>query len=194
MTELFPSDLVPGSRSYRVTRSIGWPVPGVEIRVVDDAGRGVVAGEAGELWIRSPSAMDAYINAPDETREVLVEGWFRTGDLATVSDDGLDHDRRAQRDGSCAALFGLPARSRGGTSSRTRRSPKRRSSVYPHPELGEDVAARPLRPDSAATPMSSSPLSGSAGAFKYPRRLIVLDRAAQIPAGKILKSKLTPRP
>src|SRR5207249_489639 len=65
--------------------SIGWPVPGVEIRVVDDAGRSVTTGEPGELWIRSPSAMDFYINAPDETREVLVDGWFRTGDLATVS-------------------------------------------------------------------------------------------------------------
>src|SRR4029077_17039241 len=58
--------------------SIGRAVPGVELRVVDD-----------ELWIRSPAAMDGYLRAPEETAAVLADGgWFRTGDLATISDDG----------------------------------------------------------------------------------------------------------
>ena len=64
-------------------------MPGVEIRIVDDDGRSLSDGETGELLIKSPSAMECYVNAPDETREVLADGWFRTGDLATVSADGL---------------------------------------------------------------------------------------------------------
>ena len=73
--------------------SIGRAVPGVELRVVDDAGRVLDAGATGELWIRTPAAMDGYLEAPEETRAVLADGWFRTGDLATVSAGGLRHHR-----------------------------------------------------------------------------------------------------
>src|SRR5205823_13995667 len=53
-------------------------------------GRALPAGEVGELWIRSPAVMEGYANDPEETRGVLAsDGWFRTGDLATMSPDGL---------------------------------------------------------------------------------------------------------
>jgi long-chain acyl-CoA synthetase len=68
---------------------IGRPVPGVAIRIVDDAGAAVAPGETGELLIRTPAAMDGYLGQPEETAAALVDGWFRTGDLARVSPDGF---------------------------------------------------------------------------------------------------------
>ena len=67
---------------------VGRPIPGVEIRVVDAAGRALAAGEIGELLIRTPAVMDGYLGREAETRSVLVDGWFRTGDLARVTPDG----------------------------------------------------------------------------------------------------------
>lgn len=69
--------------------AVGRAVPGVELRVVDDAGRLLSCGEMGEMWIKSPTAMDGYLDAPGETHAVLSDGWFKTGDLACVSKEGF---------------------------------------------------------------------------------------------------------
>ncbi len=195
MTELFRPISYRAADPTESPDSIGWPVPGVEIRVVDDAGRGVVAGEAGELWIRSPSAMDAYINAPDETREVLVEGWFRTGDLATVSDDGLVTIVGRKRERILRGGYSVFPPEVEAVLLTHQAVAEAAVLGIPHPELGEDVAAFvTLRPDSAATADELiAHCRARLAAFKYPRRLIVLDALPKSPTGKILKSKLTPR-
>ena len=69
--------------------AVGRAVPGVELRVVDDAGRLLSCGEMGEMRIKSPTAMDGYLDAPGETHAVLSDGWFKTGDLACVSKEGF---------------------------------------------------------------------------------------------------------
>jgi long-chain acyl-CoA synthetase len=184
MTELFRPISYQAANPHESPDAIGWPVPGVEIRIVDD-----------ELWIRSPSAMNAYINAPDETREVLVDGWFRTGDLATVSAEGLvtivgRKRERILRGGYSvfppeveAVLLTHPAVAEAAVLGK------------PHPELGEDVAAFvTLRPGVTAEPDELiTHCRDRLAAFKYPRLLIVLDALPKSPTGKILKSKLTPR-
>lgn len=68
--------------------SVGLPVPGCEVRVVDDAGRDVAQGELGELWVRGPHLMQGYWNRPRESAEASSEGWFRTGDVVVVDPDG----------------------------------------------------------------------------------------------------------
>src|SRR5205823_14762827 len=68
--------------------AVGRAVPGVQARVVDDEDRTLDPGAVGELLIRTPAAMDGYLGAPEETRAVIADGWFRTGDLATIDPDG----------------------------------------------------------------------------------------------------------
>ncbi|HXG17356.1 MAG TPA: AMP-binding protein [Calidithermus sp.] len=74
----------PGDRAD----SVGRPVPGVEVRIVDAEDRPLGAGAVGELLVRSPAVMEGYLGAPEETRAVLHEGWLRTGTLASLSPDG----------------------------------------------------------------------------------------------------------
>ena len=69
--------------------SIGRPRPGVEADIRDEDGTSLPDGEVGELWLTSPAVMSGYWNDPAGTAETLVDGWLRTGDLATRDDNGI---------------------------------------------------------------------------------------------------------
>ena len=73
----------------RVLGSCGIPLPGLAVRIVDPGGRDVAPNQEGELIVRGPNVMPGYHNKPEETRNVLREGWYHTGDLARSDDDGF---------------------------------------------------------------------------------------------------------
>ena len=66
----------------------GKPVPGYEVKVIDDRLQPVKKGESGALWIRSESAAKYYWNKPDKTAETMVDGWLNTGDTYRQDEDG----------------------------------------------------------------------------------------------------------
>ncbi|MDB5698543.1 MAG: AMP-dependent synthetase and ligase [Alphaproteobacteria bacterium] len=76
--------------------SVGQIAPLFDIAIRDDAGNDLPRGEAGELWLRSEANMLRYLNLPDETAEVLVDGWMRTNDIGRLDEEGYLYllDRR----------------------------------------------------------------------------------------------------
>ncbi len=75
--------------STAYTGSIGLPLPGTEVTLLDDDGREVPAGTSGEIAIRGPQVMAGYWQRPDETAKVMTaDGYFRTGDIGTVDERG----------------------------------------------------------------------------------------------------------
>ena len=69
--------------------SIGVPLPGVEVRLVDEDGLDALDGDAGEIWVRGPNVFAGYWGDAEATARVVTEDeWLRTGDVATVDDDG----------------------------------------------------------------------------------------------------------
>jgi long-chain acyl-CoA synthetase len=87
LTETSPVvTLIPFHRSK--TGSIGVPISGTDVRLVDDEGRDVTAGMPGELIVRGAQVMQGYWQRPDETAKVMKDGWLYTGDVATMDDDG----------------------------------------------------------------------------------------------------------
>jgi long-chain acyl-CoA synthetase len=192
MTELFRplSYLAEDPADY--PDCVGRPVPGVEIRVVDDEGGATRPGEVGELLIRSPAAMDGYLGSPQETRAVLRDGWFHTGDLARLTGDGYvaiagRKRERILRGGYSvfpaeveSVLLAHPAVAEAAVV------------AVPHPELGEEVAAFvALRPGIPAGPDAliawcRERLAG----FKYPRTVTLVSALPRSATGKVLKARL----
>jgi O-succinylbenzoate-CoA ligase len=68
--------------------TVGLPLPGQQIRIVDASGDPVAHGEPGEVLIQGPNVMRGYLNRPDETAKTLVDGWLRTGDIGRLDEDG----------------------------------------------------------------------------------------------------------
>jgi malonyl-CoA/methylmalonyl-CoA synthetase len=72
----------------RVPGHVGWPFPGVEVRIVSEDVVDVPDGDVGELLVRGTQVFNRYLNRPDATAESFVDGWFRTGDVAQQTPDG----------------------------------------------------------------------------------------------------------
>ncbi|WP_110650383.1 AMP-binding protein [Salinicola peritrichatus] len=88
LTETSPIALVNPPDAPRIG-TIGQPVPGTSVRVIDDEGRPLPRGQSGELCIKGPQVMKGYWNRPEDTSNTLDDdGWLRTGDMAVVQDDG----------------------------------------------------------------------------------------------------------
>ncbi|MFH7764449.1 long-chain fatty acid--CoA ligase [Acinetobacter sp. BSP-28] len=69
--------------------SVGFPLPGSDIKIINDDGQEVPLDEAGELCIKGPQIVLGYLNRPNETTETFVDGWLHTGDIAKVDQDGF---------------------------------------------------------------------------------------------------------
>jgi acyl-CoA synthetase (AMP-forming)/AMP-acid ligase II len=70
-------------------RSVGKALPGYEIEIRDAEGKPLPNGQAGEIWIKTPTTMLGYWNRPDATAEALVDGWYRSGDGGYLNSEGF---------------------------------------------------------------------------------------------------------
>ncbi len=71
--------------------SIGFPLPGIEMKIVDESGNEVKYGEVGEIIVQGPNVMKGYWNQPAETQKALRDGWLFTGDMAMLKEDGFGY-------------------------------------------------------------------------------------------------------
>ena len=88
LTECCPTVTVNPPQLEAYKGSIGMPVPSTNIKLVDEEGNEVAMGEAGEMLVKGPQVMKGYLNRPDATNEMFVDGWLATGDIATCDEDG----------------------------------------------------------------------------------------------------------
>jgi len=76
-------------RGVRKPGSIGLPLPGLEVRIIHlETLEDVPPGETGEIWLRGPAITPGYWRKPDETAKTFVDGWFRTGDMGRIDEEG----------------------------------------------------------------------------------------------------------
>ena len=190
MTELFRPLSFRYADNTDLPNAVGKAVPGVEIRLDVAAAN---SDGIGELWIKSPAMMDGYLDAPDETAEVISAGWFKTGDVATISPDGYVQivgrvRERILRGGYSvfpqeveAVLTSHPAVAEAAVV------------AVPDTDLGEEVAAfvslKPIANVTAEELLAHC--RDHLARYKYPRRLCILSELPKGPTGKILKSALT---
>jgi acyl-CoA synthetase (AMP-forming)/AMP-acid ligase II len=172
--------------------SAGPVLPGIEVRIVDEKGRDLAKGEAGEIWLRGPNCMLGYYKNEAATRDMLTaDGWYKTGDLGSVAADGalsivdrirdlvivsgfnvypaeVEAELTAHPAVTLAAVIG---RRRGGNEEVI-------AFVQPAPgaRVSEAELAQFLKPRLAP--------------YKQPARIVVLEQLPAAPTGKILKAQL----
>ena len=87
MTECSPIIAAARNDATEHNGSIGVPVPNTDIRIVDEQGNDEPLGERGELWVKGPQVMQGYWNRPEDSAEVLTDGWMATGDIVVMGED-----------------------------------------------------------------------------------------------------------
>ena len=175
--------------------SIGVPIDGVEIRLIDNHGGDVPPGDVGEIVIRGHNVMKGYWRRPDATAEAIDRaGWFKTGDLARADEDGYLFIVDRKKELVIRGGFNVYPRE---IEEVIYEHPDVREAAVigiPHPELGEEVAAAiALKAGAESTPADLRDfVKQRVAAYKYPRHVWLLDELPKGPTGKLLKREIKP--
>ncbi|WP_329312222.1 long-chain fatty acid--CoA ligase [Streptomyces sp. NBC_01278] len=176
----------------RKAGSIGQPVRGVEMKLVAEGGGAVSSGEVGEIAIRGENLMTGYWNRPEATAEAVRDGWFHSGDLARVDEDGFYFIVDRKKDLIIRSGYNVYPR-------------EVEEVLYEHPAVaeaavvgvphsfhGEEIAAViVLRPGAHATATEIRNFAKDrVAAYKYPRIVTFTAELAKGPTGKILKREI----
>jgi long-chain acyl-CoA synthetase len=193
VVSLPPEDHDPDGPNAHRLRACGVPLDGVSVRVVDPGSLAdVPEGEVGEFWVRAPHVMRGYFNRPEASAEVLVDGWFRSGDVGYRDADGYLYLRDRTKD---VIISGA-------------------ENIYPtevenvlaaHPAVAECAvigvpserwgetprAMVVLKPGESATEEDLiAHCKGDLAGYKCPSGVDFVDELPRNPAGKILKKEL----
>jgi len=178
----------------RKAGSIGTPIAGVEMRVVDEAGNDVPQGEVGEIAIRGHNVMKGYWGKPAETAAAIPDGWFRTGDLARVDEDGYFFIVDRKKEMIIRGGYNVYPREIEEAIHEHPAVAEVAVIGIPHDSLGEEVgAAVALKPGATATPDELKEFAKQrVAAYKYPRHVWLVDALPKGPTGKILRREVVP--
>lgn len=177
--------------AYRVG-SVGPPLPGIEMCVMDWQNQILPPGQTGELCSRGRHIMHGYLNKPDATRETVVDGWLHTGDIGYMDADGYVYITDRKKDLIIKGAENIsPREIEEGLYSHPAIA---EAAVFgvPHETYGEDIVAAVIVRDGQAVSEAElqQHLSGYVTKFKVPSRIVLLESFPKGPSGKILKRAL----
>ncbi|MCV7197588.1 long-chain-fatty-acid--CoA ligase [Mycobacterium angelicum] len=178
----------------RKAGSIGTPVEGVEMRVVDPNGAEVPPGEPGEIQIRGHNVMKGYWNLPEATKSTISEdGWLSTGDVGRVDEDGYFYIVDRTKDMIIRGGYNVYPREIEEVLYEHPAVAEAAVVGMPHDSLGEEVgAAVALKKNATADPDELRDyVKARVAAYKYPRRIWLVDALPKGPTGKVLKREIT---
>ncbi|MHA7124881.1 long-chain-fatty-acid--CoA ligase [Janibacter indicus] len=173
--------------------TIGRAIPGCEMKLIGEDGQDVGPGEGvGEIAIRGDNVMKGYWNKPEATEAAIPDGWFRTGDIASVDEDG--YYTIVDRKKDLIIRGGMNIYPREVEEVLYTHPDVLECAVVsvPHPELGEDVGAAVSLREGASGDLEEIKqyVKDRVAAYKYPRTIWVLDELPKGPTGKILKREI----
>lgn len=176
--------------------TVGFPLPGVGLRVSDEQGRPCPAGEIGGIEVKGPNVFKGYWRMPEKTKEEFsADGWFRTGDVGKVDADGTVTIVGRSKDLIITGGYNVyPAEVEGYLNEMEGVAESAVIGV-PHPDFGEGVVAVVVpkagaRPEPAALVTA---LKAKIANFKVPKQLFVADALPRNAMGKVQKNLLRER-
>ncbi len=173
--------------------SIGVPVRGVEMKLVDDEGEDTAAGGVGEIAIRGENVMRGYWGRPEATAEAIPDGWFLSGDMAKQDEDGYFFIVDRKKDLIIRGGYNVYPREVEETLYEHPAVAEAAVVGVPHDDLGEEVgAAVALKPGQEATEDELREFAKERlAAYKYPRLLWIVRELPKGPTGKILRREVS---
>ena len=185
------ADALAGGNTARLS-SCGRALAGVELRIMDDSGQECVTGQVGEIYARGDNVFNGYLSQSELTQQVLVDGWFRTGDLGYLDDAGYLYLKDRKQDLIV-------------TGGENVYSSEVEAVLNQHPDV-EEVAVIGI-PDEiygekvigVMTLVHDSGLTGAElinfckgkiGGYKIPKQIHVVDELPKSALGKVLKTEL----
>ncbi|MGW6970116.1 long-chain-fatty-acid--CoA ligase [Streptomyces sp. NPDC054952] len=176
--------------------SVGLPVRGVELRLVNEDGTTTGPGEVGEIVIRGENVMAGYHRRPRATAETIRDGWFHTGDLARVDEDGYYFIVDRAKDMIIRGGYNVYPREVEEILYQHPAVAEAAVVGIPDPRLGEEIAAVVvLKHEGQATAEEiRDHVKAQMAAYKYPRIVELTDELPKGPTGKILKRDIVITP
>jgi long-chain acyl-CoA synthetase len=175
--------------------SIGQPIPGVEVKIVDEKDSSVPVGETGELLVKGPNVSPGYYRLSEETAETFRNGWLYTGDMARMDEDGYLYIVERKKDLIIRGGFNIYPRD-------VEEVLYEHSAVLdaaviglPDPVMGEEVKAFVvLREGQTASQQDIiDHCQRHLGKYKCPKYVEFIDSMPRNPIGKILRKELRQR-
>jgi long-chain acyl-CoA synthetase len=176
----------------RKAGSIGTPLEEVEMKVVDENDDEVPQGEVGEIVIRGHNVMKGYWQRPEATAEAMRGGWFHSGDMARIDEDGYFYIVDRKKDLIIRGGYNVYPRE---VEEVLYEHPKIREAAVlgvPHDEWGEEIGAAVVlhEGEELAPEEVSGYVKERIAAYKYPRIVWFLEELPKGPTGKILKREI----
>jgi long-chain acyl-CoA synthetase len=191
-TECSPVTCVNPFAGIRKPGTVGLPIPGVEMCILDEHGQRLPVGQIGEIAVRGASVMKGYWGMPDATQESFHGEWFLTGDLGTVDEDGYFSIIDRKKD--MVIVNGLNVYPRMVEEVLYRFEPIHEVAVIgqPDPRHGEILVAYvSLKPGATVqVPEIKAWCREHLGGYQVPRQVEILDQLPKNATGKIMKREL----
>jgi oxalate---CoA ligase len=170
----------------------GVPSPDI-IMVVGDDGRRLPPGEQGDILVGGPTVTSGYIDAAELNRSVFVDGWFRTGDIGSIDEEGFLTIRGRRKELINRGSEKIAPLEIDRALKRHPQVAEAAAYAVAHPRLGEDVAAAVvLHPGASVTGEGLREFLGAQlAAFKIPRRIDIVDQLPKGVTGKVQRKRLT---
>jgi long-chain acyl-CoA synthetase len=195
LSETSPIASFNGRDGTRRAGTAGWPIAGTEMKIAGPTGEALPPGEIGQIAIRGHNIMKGYWANPKATREAIdPEGWFYSGDLGAVDEDGAFRVVGRLKEMIIRGGFNIYPRE---LEDLLHQHPAVRATAVvgvPDQRLGEEVgAAVVLEPGATATPNELRDwMKARVTPYKYPRHVWFVDQLPKGPTGKILKREIVP--
>jgi long-chain acyl-CoA synthetase len=172
--------------------SIGTPIRGVEMKAVDEDGQEVEQGEVGEIVIKGHNVMKGYWQRPDATADTIRDGWFHSGDMAKVDEDGYFFIVDRKKDLIIRGGYNVYPREVEEVLYEHPAVLEAAVVGIPHESLGEEVAAAVALKEGEEVSEDDlrNYVKEQVAAYKYPRRVWFVDELPKGPTGKILKREI----
>ncbi len=184
----------PLDKAKRKPGTVGLPLPGITVKVIDDSGKQCLPGVAGELLVKGPNVMQGYLNKPEDTAKALSDGWLHTGDIASIDDSG--HIRIIDRKKDMILVDGLNVYPHEVEEVLYRHTAIKDCSMIgvPHEhEEGKELAMMYIvfKDGVQVSPKQLREyLTKHVAHYKIPRRFIVTNELPRTATGKIMKKEL----